>query len=209
MSEMQFTPEEFDAWAGTYDDNTRIDAFPFTGYSRVLETIFAEAHAQPGMKVLDLGCGTGLLTQRFAEAGCHVWGIDFSAPMLELARERLGTVPLLLADVRAEWPADFEQRYDRIVSGYTFHHFSQPGKIALMRKLIESNLRPGGRIVIGDVAFDSAAAQARFAASMGSEWEPEYYWDAAEDVTALASAGIKVAWQRVSDCAGVFTFRAD
>jgi len=205
MTDMQFFPDEFDEWAAGYDASTEIDAFPFTGFQRVLDTIVAQAQASADMAVLDLGCGTGLLTERFARLGCRAWGIDFSSRMLELARERLPQVPFLLADIRAEWPPEFDQRYDRIVSGYTFHHFPQQGKIVLIRKLLQQNLRPGGRLVIGDVAFASAAAHNTYAASMGTEWEPEYYWEAEEDLAAFADAGISARWQQMSDCAGVWT----
>jgi 2-polyprenyl-3-methyl-5-hydroxy-6-metoxy-1,4-benzoquinol methylase len=41
---------------------------------------------RPGERVLDLGCGTGHLTARIAEAGADVVGIDASAEMVEQAR---------------------------------------------------------------------------------------------------------------------------
>ncbi len=41
---------------------------------------------QPGERILDLGCGTGHLTQAIAERGVEVVGIDHSASMIEQAR---------------------------------------------------------------------------------------------------------------------------
>ena len=41
---------------------------------------------QPGELILDLGCGTGHLTQTIAESGAHVIGIDSSASMIKTAQ---------------------------------------------------------------------------------------------------------------------------
>jgi 2-polyprenyl-6-hydroxyphenyl methylase/3-demethylubiquinone-9 3-methyltransferase len=47
------------------------------------ETLGVEAD---GASVLDVGCGGGLLAEEFATLGCHVTGIDRSAPSIETAR---------------------------------------------------------------------------------------------------------------------------
>jgi len=52
----------FDEWAESYDDAVQTDAgFPFAGYDQVLDEIFRLSGAKPGMRVLDLGTGTGNL----------------------------------------------------------------------------------------------------------------------------------------------------
>lgn len=70
--------------------NPNIDAA-----SRKTETIDASvrwmldyAQLPKGSAILDLGCGPGLYTQRFAEAGHNVTGIDFSKRSIEYAREQ-------------------------------------------------------------------------------------------------------------------------
>src|ERR1044071_1815809 len=47
------------------------------------------AAVRPGMRALDLCCGTGDLAFALADAGAEVVGCDFSEPMLEVARKRL------------------------------------------------------------------------------------------------------------------------
>ena len=49
-------------------------------------SLFELLAPRPGERVLDLGCGTGHLTARIAEAGADVVGIDASAEMVEQAR---------------------------------------------------------------------------------------------------------------------------
>ncbi|RMF50961.1 MAG: class I SAM-dependent methyltransferase [Anaerolineae bacterium] len=45
-------------------------------------------HLQPGQRVLDLACGNGLFSRRMAALGAQVTACDFSAPLLERARQR-------------------------------------------------------------------------------------------------------------------------
>ncbi len=42
-----------------------------------------------GKKILDLGCGTGALTEKFASAGAQVWGVDVSEDMLSMCDARI------------------------------------------------------------------------------------------------------------------------
>ena len=41
-----------------------------------------------GMKILDMGCGTGNFSIKLAEKGCHVTGADISDEMLKIARKK-------------------------------------------------------------------------------------------------------------------------
>ena len=57
-----FPAEEFDDLAESYDQSvTNTEDFPFTGYEDVLDKVVEIAASHPGMKILDLGIGTGNL----------------------------------------------------------------------------------------------------------------------------------------------------
>lgn len=80
----------FERWAADYDTSVRgagAEDFPFAGYDNALQRIVAAADVGPGMRILDVGIGTGNLAALFAEARCEVWGVDFSAQMLKQAAE--------------------------------------------------------------------------------------------------------------------------
>lgn len=136
--------ELFDGWAERYDESVRQDdTFPFAGYESVLDTIVRKAAVRPGMRVLDVGIGTG----KFPHAEGMVWGVDFSAGMLEQCRERLPHATLVQADLTKPLPAALRLGFDRIVSAYVLHEFASDGKMKLLQ----------GRILLGRGRGDQGA----------------------------------------------------
>ncbi len=59
------------------------------GHARRVKDEIVANHIRPGMLVLDVGCGTGDLAVRAAQAGACVTGLDISEGMLAVARERI------------------------------------------------------------------------------------------------------------------------
>ncbi|MFC5951659.1 class I SAM-dependent methyltransferase [Pseudonocardia lutea] len=105
------------------------------------------ADLAPGLHVLDVGCGTGSVTRKAAGAvapGGTATGVDISAPMLQVARDRSAGFPgvaFLEADAQVH---DFGRRYDRVVSRAGVMFFGDPP--AAFANLARA-LRPGGRVV--------------------------------------------------------------
>jgi len=208
MSADLFPASDFDAWAPTYDQDTASNSgFPFERYSKVLQTVLRNAHPQAGQTVLDLGAGTGNLTALFVAAGCQVWGTDYSSEMLVLARQKLPQITFVKADVRDPWPTELPEKFECIVSGYTFHHFTTAEKVRLISDLAANHLVPGGRIIIADIAFASLADQEAERQLQGDEWNEEYYWVAEIELPALQAAGLQATFEPVSPYAGVFTIQ--
>jgi phosphatidylethanolamine/phosphatidyl-N-methylethanolamine N-methyltransferase len=100
----------------------------------------------PGTKVLEVGVGTGINLSMYPR-DCHVTGIDFSAQMLEKARERmwkkeLSNVRLLQMDAAdLKFP---DNGFDIVYAPYLISVVPDPVKVAReMRRVC----RPGGRII--------------------------------------------------------------
>jgi len=204
-----FPISDFDRWAASYDlETAAAGGFPFDGYNAVLHAIRAGAGCHPGDPLLDLGVGTGNLARLFSEQGCRVFGLDFSSEMLKIARQKLPEATLAECDLRAPWPPAFHQRYRAIVSAYTFHHFPLDEKVSLIRALAAEHLLPGGRVLIGDIAFANAATEDAYRHALGAAWEQEYYWLADQALDAFGAAGLAIRYQPFSSCAGVFTIAA-
>lgn len=90
-------------------------------------------------RILDLGCGDGLLSERIAAAGARVVGIDASAEMISVARARG-----LDARVGDAQKLSFESEFDAVFSNAALHWMQdQDGVFAGVRRA----LKVGGRFV--------------------------------------------------------------
>lgn len=202
--------ELFDRWAATYD-STLLDAtgFPFEGYGAVLQRLFELAEPRPGLRVLDLGTGTGALASLFAAASCEVTGIDFSEEMLARARERVPTATFKRVNLLDEWPTDMKARsFDRVASSYVLHEFTDKTKVELLARLAKESLAPGGMILIGDILFPDTASRSAAHEEWHNVWDGEEHYAAANElVLALQSRGLTARFESPSFCAGVLTVK--
>jgi SAM-dependent methyltransferase len=95
----------------------------------------------PGLRVLDLGCRTGALTQHYAEGNSLV-GLDVDRSALEQASERLG-IETVWADAEEELPFP-DDSFDVVVAGELLEHLADPrAAVTHVRRV----LRSGGRFV--------------------------------------------------------------
>lgn len=80
----------YESFAQVYD--TFMDNVPYDEWADFLVRRLKEDGAEDGL-VLDLGCGTGQMTSRLADAGYDMIGVDSSVDMLQIARERESSRP--------------------------------------------------------------------------------------------------------------------
>ncbi|HEY1635393.1 MAG TPA: class I SAM-dependent methyltransferase [Acidimicrobiales bacterium] len=177
----------FDTWSRFYDAAPAQWAL----YRPVHEAVLAELRTQPVRRVLDVGCGTGILTARTgALLSGLVCGLDLSFGMLEQATgRRVG--PWVQANA-VRLPAGNES-VDAVVSTEAFHWFADHD--AVLREF-RRVLVPGGRIIVAVVNPRSAGA-----ARMAQRWfaragQPAYWPTRAEMRTRVEGAGLRVRRQR-------------
>jgi putative AdoMet-dependent methyltransferase len=198
----------YDAWSVKYDEILAAKKAPisFEKYDEVLFTVFEQAGVKEGMKVLDIGTGTGNLAAIFISAKCDVWGMDFSTGMLTIAKEKLPGLRTVQANLtEKKWPKELDHQFDRIVSSYVLHDFRLRTKIQLIERLAREHLSEDGFIVIADISYPSVSARSEAQNYWGSMWNTdEYYWAADETILACRSLGLDCTYQQVSSCAGVF-----
>ena len=111
----------FEKWAGNYDESikTHLHTFPFNGYYEVLSAIIALVNPEEGLRVLDVGIGTGILSEELRNRGCIIHGVDFSGRMLEKARLRIPEGHFDTVDVSSDHFGSFNtHQFDRVVSSY-------------------------------------------------------------------------------------------
>ncbi len=196
----------FDRWAESYDESvTGSTSFPFDGYENLLGEVIRQAGVLEGKRVLDLGSGTGNLTERIVRAGGEAWALDFSEKMLERARRRLPDARFFQGDVLADLPPLLKVPFDAVLSTYVFHEFPLMTKVSLIGRIASEHLAPDGRIVIGDVSYATAAdRQVELDRQGDTVDEDEEYWAADVAVSALESAGFRAGYTQVSSCGGVY-----
>jgi putative AdoMet-dependent methyltransferase len=199
----------FDRWAESYDASVKGSTkFPFDGYESVLDEVIRRAGMLEGKRVLDLGSGTGNLTERIVRAGGEAWALDFSERMLDRARRKLPDAKFFQGDVLADLPPLLRIPFHAVLSTYVFHEFPLMTKVSLIGRVASEHLAPGGKIVIGDVSFATTAdRQAELDRQGERADDDEEYWAADVAVAALESAGFRVNYTQVSSCGGVYVIR--
>ena len=112
-------------------------------YRRILRRL----EAQPGQRVLEIGCGWGGFAELADAAGLQVTGLTLSPSQLEWAQRRVPAADLRLQDYR-----DIDETFDHIVSIEMFEAVGErywPGYFATLRRA----LRPGGRAVVQSIVI--------------------------------------------------------
>ena len=200
--------EEFEDWAIDYEsDVARWEAaggYPFGGRTQVMDLVRELARPEAGAKVLDLGCGPGILLEELADAGCEAYGVDSARQMLALAEMRVPTAHLNLADLRDEIPAEWGRGFRAIISTYAIHHIPDDEKVGLIGRLL-GLFEPGGAVLIGDVAFATRADLLAAREVAGEDWDDEEFYCVADE---LAQALPGVTFHKVTDWSGVVEVRA-
>jgi len=106
----------------------------------------------PGMKVLEIGCGTGRVLRPLLEAGASVVGVDISDEMLVRAGDKLrsfiekGTLQLLNHNFIN---APLKELFDRVyVTFYTFNYLLNPDDASLFLKNVRASMNKGAVLVM-------------------------------------------------------------
>jgi SAM-dependent methyltransferase len=94
---------------------------------------------QPSERVLDLGCGDGVLTQKLIAAGCDVVGVDADPAMVAAAQAK--GIDARLGDARA---LDFDAEFDAVFTNAALHWVGQPDVVTAG---VKRALKAGGRYV--------------------------------------------------------------
>ncbi len=196
--------KEFDLWADGYDKTVGIsdeeNTYPFAGYKKVLGLIFQSIIGNINPVVLDIGFGTGTLTTKLYEQGCSIYGQDFSSRMIALASEKMPNAHLYQGDFSKGLVEPLRnRRYDYIVATYSLHHLTDAQKIAFLFEL-RNYLKENGKIIIGDVAFETRKDLEMCRLSVGNAWDDNEIYFVVEE---LRKDFPCLSFTQISDCAGV------
>ena len=124
------------------------------------DRLVLEADILPGMRVLDLGCGTGTLAvlTKQSHVMAQVYGLDADPQVLGIARskaEQAGAQITLEQGMAYQLPFP-DGWFDRILTSLVFHHLNTQQKQLAFTEVWRV-LRPGGKFVLLDVGVPHSA----------------------------------------------------
>lgn len=145
-----------------------------------------------GKRVLDAGCGDGGNSIEFASRGAKVTGVDLSAPMLALARQRSTT-----ERIEVEWQqgdittlAAPDESFDLVVALTVLCLVSDPRRVV---RELSRVLAPGGRLVIGELHRWSLWAVRRRVRGWAGDtfWRGARFWSVRALRELMADSGLE------------------
>ena len=153
--------EVFDSVAEDYDDARR-------GYPDSLVDAAVEyGRLAAGSSVVEVGCGTGKLTELLAARGLHVDAVDPGARMIEVARRRVGDSSLVRFHIsRFEDVALPESSFDAVCSATAFHWIDP----AVGWRKAAALLKPDGVLALLAHRAVADEASAEFDAAIRELW---------------------------------------
>lgn len=104
-----------------------------------------------GKKILDFGCGTGLLSSYLYSANGQIYGADSSQGMVEQFCQRFSgmhNAHSVCVDIESnDLPADYSD-FDLIISAMAFHHLTEPKKVLFK---LAASLKHNGHCFVFDL----------------------------------------------------------
>ena len=143
----------FGDWATEYDETIgKVER-----HHNLLDLVVESSSVKDNDKILDIGCGTGLLALRFlGKANCHITGVDNSKEMLDVFERKVSNLGITgQITYKHEDLANMEfgeEKFDIISSTFSLHHVQD--KHTMLKKIHEM-LKNGGRFIIGEIDLDT------------------------------------------------------
>lgn len=131
--------EIFDREAPLWDSKDKGDN------TQNIKRVISMSQIKQGMKVLDVGCGTGIMEKELALAVGDkglVKAIDISTGMLNVAKEKFSAYKnIVFEEQNIEFITEEKESYDAVICNNVFPHFVHPDKVA---ENCFRLLKPGG-----------------------------------------------------------------
>ena len=138
------TSQHFDEIAHEYDESLP----PHVVEHYLAKRVDFVRKVMPAGKIIDVGCGTGVLAGRLAAAGYEVTGVDPSAGMLEHVSQSGAGVEAVLGDA-TELPFD-DGTFDLTMCVAVMHHVADPEAVHRSLGEMVRVTRPGGLVLVWD-----------------------------------------------------------
>ena len=180
--------DAYNEWSQTYDtDENRTRDLD---QRIMLETLTG----QQFHSILEIGCGTGKNTVFLALVGENVHALDFSAGMIQKAREKVKAehVRFSMADLTQRWPCE-DEAYDLIVCNLVLEHIED---LAFIFSEAQRVLEDGGEMLINELHpfRQYEGTKARFNKEEGVAEIPAFVHHISDFTNAASENGLTLVW---------------
>lgn len=156
---------------------------------------------QPGERILDLGCGTGQLTEQIARSQAKVWGIDSSETMIAKAKANYPHLEFAVADARN---FHFDRPFDAVFSNAVLHWVPEADRaIACIRQSLEVGGRFvaefGGKGNVGSIERLLVEVLEEMGYADAAAFNPWYFPSIGEYAAKLEKQGLEVIYAALFD----------
>ena len=179
-------------WVGGWDADLYDNKHSFV--AKYGEDVLGWLVPQKDEHILDVGCGTGILTEKIAEAGAIVTGIDASPEMIAKAKQAYNNIAFFVKDASN---FSFDTKFDAAFSNAAFHWIKDQQNLL---RCIYDCLNDGGRLVYEMGAKHNVESIHNAVKTilieegfeLNTKIEVNYFSSAAEQATLLEKVGFTV-----------------
>lgn len=167
------------------------------------ENVLDLLEPKPGENILDLGCGSGYLTNEIRIQGAVVLGVDSSAEMIEKAKQKCPETDFRVADATN---LGFDASFNAVFSNAVLHWIKAADQPKMLDAVFTA-LKPGGRFVAemggkGNVGLMISTLRkilAQYGYPQQSGMEYLFFPSVGEYTSILEKAGFKVSYAALFD----------
>ncbi len=123
-------------------ESQEYNVFTDEGNNKIIDTVVSVLDLQPGARILDVGCGSGIFTELMQERGYELIGIDLSHALLNLGKKNLKSINFTQGDAESMPFAD--SSFDAVMFSCLLHHLPDPSLCIQEARRV---LKPKGRFV--------------------------------------------------------------
>lgn len=151
---------------------------PYDEYVTMIER--ASQTSLASLHILDLGCGTGTLTEKLATQGAQVTGIDLSEQMIEIAKNKKGAQAHY--EVCAMQDFQLEEKYDLIVCAIdALNYLTTWEEVVTTFERVYAHLKEDGTFIFDVHSLEKMAILYEESPFTYDDGEVAYIWETEED----------------------------
>ena len=169
----------FDEWSSHYEKDVKntdkSNRYPFAGYSEIRRGIVSSIKNTKPESILEMGIGTGMISEELYNEGYKITGIDFSEEMIDIAKRKMPEATFFNSTFFDSIELIGNKSFNCIVFSYSIHHLNKNEQFSLLIALLD-RLHINGKIYIGDVMSINKSKMDTLKTKYANSWDDDEYY---------------------------------